>query len=384
MIRQPRVLHVVDHTGDGGAQIVIRDLIRVLRDRFTFGVAILGRSDRFSDDYEALGVPVYKLGGRYGRWNPSPMLALMDVIRQKDYDLIHTQLLKSNILGTLAANLTGRKIILHDHIGIYPQSLSNYFSNSLVRSSYLKAYRYALTSCKRVIVLTPATQEVYAQYYSVAAQKIAVVPNGVDLQRFRPLPEDELSHVVRDELGLPAATRLVLMIGRLEPEKDWWTFLEVAQRVRQLTSVPCAFLIVGAGSEEQRMRDYVHDHHLDNVHYLGYRDDIVDLLRQADIFLLTSRREAFGLVVVEAMAAGCAVVATQSGGPEAILTDGVDGLLAGVGDAPTLADGVTRLLQDDMLRERLAKCAQRTAAEHYSLETIAARIAAIYSEVLSI
>src|SRR5262245_62301357 len=123
MKRQPRVLHVIDQTGDGGAQVVIRDLIRILRSRFTFGVAVLGKSGHFSEDYAALGIPVYKLGDRRNRWDPSPMLALMDVIRRERYDLIHAQLFKSNILGTLAAKLTGRKTILHDHIGIYPQSL---------------------------------------------------------------------------------------------------------------------------------------------------------------------------------------------------------------------------------------------------------------------
>ena len=133
MKRQPRVLHVIDHTGDGGAQIVIRDLVRVLKDRFTFGVAVLGRSDHFSDDYEALGIPFYKLGDRYGKWNPAPIAALTNLIRREHFDLVHTQLFKSNILGTIAAQITGRKTILHDQVGMYPQSLQHYFSSNLVK-----------------------------------------------------------------------------------------------------------------------------------------------------------------------------------------------------------------------------------------------------------
>jgi hypothetical protein len=109
MKRQPRVLHVIDHTGDGGAQIVIRDLVRALKDRYAFSVAVLGRSDHFSDDYEALGIPVYKLGDRYNRWNPAPIAALINLIRRERFDLIHTQLFKSNILGTIAAHVNRSK-----------------------------------------------------------------------------------------------------------------------------------------------------------------------------------------------------------------------------------------------------------------------------------
>jgi glycosyltransferase involved in cell wall biosynthesis len=382
MKRQPRVLHVIDHTGDGGAQIVIRDLVRALKDRFAFGVAVLGRSDHFSDDYEALGIPVYKLGDRYNRWNPAPIAALINLIRRERFDLIHTQLFKSNILGTIAATITGRKTILHDQVGMYPQSLQHYFSSNLIKNSYLTAYRYALSRSDRAIVLTPGTLQAYTQYYGVAAQKIVVMPNAVDTQHFSPISGAIAASSLRAELGLPDETRLILMIGRLEPEKDWWTFLEVARRV-QAANGSCAFLIVGGGSEDQRLREYVRAQHLDHVRFLGYRSNVIELLHQADVFLMTSRREPFGIVVVEAMAAGCPVVATRSGGPDSILTDGVDGLLADVADAPVLADRVVRLLCDDGLRNRIVQCARRTVVEHYSLEAIAERIAQVYTETLS-
>jgi glycosyltransferase involved in cell wall biosynthesis len=382
MKRQPRVLHVIDHTGDGGAQIVIRDLVRALKEQFAFGVAVLGRSDHFSDDYEALGIPVYKLGDRYNRWNPAPIAALMNLIRRERFELIHTQLFKSNILGTIAAYVTGRKAILHDQVGMYPQSLQHYFSSNLIKNSYLTAYRYALSCSDRAIVLTPGTLQAYTQYYGVAARKIVVMPNAVDTKHFSPINGVIAATSLRAELGLPDETRLILMIGRLEPEKDWWTFLEVARRVQEANG-SCAFLIVGGGSEDQRLREYVREHHLDHVRFLGYRSSVIELLHQADVFLMTSRREPFGIVVVEAMAAGCPVVATRSGGPDSILTDGVDGLLADVADAPALADSVVRLLCDNGLRSRIVQCARRTVVEHYSLEAIAERIAQVYTETLS-
>jgi len=376
------VLHVIDHTGSGGAQVVIHNLMRAMKDRFSFAVAVLGASGQFTQAYEALGIPVFVLGDGRSRWNPWPMLKLIKTIRREQFDLIHAHLFKSCILGAIAATCTGRRIILHDHTGIYPQSPHHYFSNVVVRYSYLLAYECALHLCDRAIVLTPATAQSYLQHYRVDPQKIAVLPNAVDVQQFSQANEYYGAGSLRAALGLSADTRLVVMVGRLEREKDWWTFLRVARRVRQESGHCCAFLAIGSGSEEILLRDYARNQGLEHVFFLGHRNDVPALLRQADVFLLTSRYEPFGIALVEAMAAGRAVVATRSGGTQNIVTDGVNGLLAPVGDVRCLANHVLSLLRDDGFRQGLAQRARQTVSERYRLDTMAARLAHIYSEVL--
>jgi glycosyltransferase involved in cell wall biosynthesis len=377
-----RVLHVIDHTDSGGAQVVVLNLLRALKDSFSFEVAVLGQSGQFSPEYELLGIPVFTLGNGAGHWNPKPVTSLIHTIRRGRFDLVHTHLFKSNILGTVAAGWVGTNTILHDHIGVYPHTLKYHFPNTLSIHSYMYAYRYALSQCDRVLVLTPKDVRSYLDFYSLDSDKTTLLPNGVDLTMFSVSTERRGGNCLRQELGLGAESTLVIMVGRLDPVKDWMTFLRVSRQVQQQSDQSCGFLIVGSGPEEQRLREYVSVHKLKRVFFLGNRDDIPSLLQQADVFLLTSQRESFGIALLEAMAAGCPVVATRSGGPESILTDGINGLLTEVGDVQGLTNQVLRLFRDKSFRQRLAYSARQTVLNWYSLETVATRMAGVYREVL--
>jgi glycosyltransferase involved in cell wall biosynthesis len=379
-----RILQVIDQTGPGGAQVVVENLIRTLRSDYGFGVAVLGASGHYSDAYEALGFPVYELGGRFARWNPFPLRRLAEIVQRERYELIHAHLFKSYILGTIAGMQTATKTILHEHWGVNSHSLKElpYFSNALLRHGYVSAYRYALNHCDRVIALTPQMSQSYADYYSIEPAKITVLPNAVAVSQFSEPGTLPGAASIREEIGVPKETRLVLMVARLHPQKDWWTFLKVAEQVQKARAVPAAFLVVGSGSEESRLRDYASTRKLSNLYFLGHRSDVPRLLHQADLFLLTSRYEALPVAVLEAMAAGCPIVATRSGGPEYVVTDGVDGLLAEVGNVQHLVSHVMRLLDDDVLRQRLAQRGQQTVSDHYSLEAVSARMAEIYNEIL--
>lgn len=378
---RPKILHVIDHTEEGGAQVVVRQLIENLGKEFAFSVAVLGRSGRFSEVYERLGVRVVEIGHGRNRWNLFSIIELVHIIRSGGYDLVHTHLLKSNILGIFAARWAGRKVLLHDHSSVSPQLMKFYFRSPPLRYIYLLLHRFSLHICHRVIVLTPAAKTFSHVNYSVELGKITVVPNGVD---FRQLSDQKtgVTKSVRSVLGLTPDTRLVLMVGRLEPEKDWMTFLKVAQYVPKLTDLKYAFLIVGVGSQEGYLRLFTAENELDNVYFLGYRNDILRLLSFADVFLFTSRFEPFGIVVLEAMMVGCPVVAARSGGPESILTHEFTGLLAEVGDVEALAKEVVRLMQDRQLRCDLTRNAREIVAQSYTIEHFSSCVADIYKQVL--
>ena len=376
------VLHVIDHTSSGGAQVVVRYILSALRDQFSFSVAVLGESGGFSRSYRDLGIPVLELGNGSSRWNPLSLGSLSRVVRERQVDLIHTHLFKSYVLGAIAARAAGIKSILHDHTGIYPQSLRSIFPGTVLKRIYLLAYPYALRQYDQALVLTPGDLQVYLRTYPFCRNKIAVLPNAVDLDEFGKAAGQPAERSLHRELGLSVETKLVLMVARIDPQKDWWTFLQVAARVQQISGSDCAFIAVGSGPQETQLRNHIRKQQLGGIFFLGYREDIPALLHQADIFLLTSHREPFGIVVLEAMAAGCPVVSTRSGGPEAILTDGIDGLLADVGDTQDLSNHVLKLLSDDGLGQTLAQNARETVTNHYGLQAVSAQMASIYREVL--
>ena len=153
------------------------------------------------------------------------------------------------------------------------------------------------------------------------------------------------------------------------------------KQVQEKFKKSCLFLVVGSGPEEQKLRSYVESHRIQNVMFLGYRKDIPHVLHNSDIFLLTSTHESFGIVILEAMACGCPVVATRSSGPASILEDGVDGLLSEVGDVQGLTNHVLRLLKDEEFAQKIAQNARQKIMDKYNLELFSSRVESIYEEI---
>jgi glycosyltransferase involved in cell wall biosynthesis len=379
-----RVLHVIDRADAGGAQMALYQLARVLRDHFSLSIVVLGTSGHFADAYRSLGIPVDEIGQGIGKWNPRPIWNLMRTIRHQRPDIIHAHLFKSNILAAIAARWTGCRVILHDHVGLYPPISEVFLPNRLSRLIYLHAYRYALQLCDRLIVLLPTMVEPFQHYYSLPPEKIVLLPNAIDLDLYSPERGNRLQRPLCRELGLPPDARFITMVGRLEPEKDWDTFLDVAKELTIQSSIPCVFIAVGHGSQAARLKTKAYNNNIKNVCFLGNRTDVPAILAQSDIFLLTSRREACSLALLEAMASGCAIVATRNGGSDVMLTDGIDGLLCSVGDVLAISQAVNYLLQDDALYQRLRSNGLKTVTKFYSLDVIGERMARVYTEVLEL
>jgi glycosyltransferase involved in cell wall biosynthesis len=203
-----------------------------------------------------------------------------------------------------------------------------------------------------------------------APDKVAVIPNGVDTERFAPLPE---AKSIRRELGIGPADPVVGIVAALRPEKNHELFLEMAgQVVRQL---PMArFLIVGDGPRrnalQQRAGELGIQHH---VAFLGLRDDVPRLLAAMDVFVLTSHNEANPVSILEAMSVGRPIVATNVGSIHEAMTDGTTGLLVPPGDAAALSKCVLQLLQDRTLSRSMGAAGRRSVIARWSLEAMVER-----------
>ena len=378
MTSKPRILHVIDNTVSGGAQSQLESIFQGLSDEYYFSVIVLGRSGLYTDIYRSLGVQVHSIKTGGGRRDLTSFPGLIKLIRREKPDLIHAHLFKSMIFAALAAQLTGIPCILHDHSGLDPDSLKFYFPNPIDRSLYSLVFRQAIRFSMRLLGLTPEICRGYIKHFHTLPAKVEVVPNAINLHKFQ-ITNPVAGIPLRVELGLADPCKIIVMVGRLAPEKDWFTFLKVARHYPDPTLY--AFVVVGAGGLDRQLRDTASELGLSNVYFIGDRQDVPSILKEADLFLLTSCREAFGIVLLEAMAAGCPVIATRTAGPRFIIQPDSNGLLVDVGDVDGFVAGIERVLSDTSLADRLVRNA-RVSLIQFDLPVVTKCLAEIYKQVL--
>jgi glycosyltransferase involved in cell wall biosynthesis len=210
--------------------------------------------------------------------------------------------------------------------------------------------------------------------------RFAVVPNGIDLSRFtgpvRPC-------ALRSEYDIPASAPLLGVVARLEPEKGHRHLLDAMPAI--IRAVPEAWLaVVGEGSQADALRSQAAVLGVtERVIFTGRRDDISAITADLTIAAMPSLREAQGISLLEAMARGVPVVASDVGGIPEVVTDGVDGRLVPPADSAALAGAIIELLCDPDLRRRLGEAGRRTVADRFSIDAQVRRIQAVYDEELA-
>lgn len=224
---------------------------------------------------------------------------------------------------------------------------------------------------------------------SDVASKILVMPDGIDVDHWNPAVSGDR---IRRELNLAADTPVVGFVARLDPWKGVEVFLRAAKRVSE-HAPQTQFLIVGdapSGFEAYRdeMVSLAKTLGLENhVHFLGWRyrlGDIPEVMAALTVLCHTPvQPEPFGLVVIEAMAVGCPVVAPRAGGPAETVADGTTGFLVPMGDAEAFANRLCQLIENPARRNAMSIAARERAVGQYSSARFASRLAEAYARVLT-
>lgn len=215
-------------------------------------------------------------------------------------------------------------------------------------------HRWLYKKIDRVIAVSQAVKSRISVFPS---EKITVIHNGIDINVFYAAKPGML----RKELNLSPATKIVGMVGRVHPSKGHATFLESIPAI--VSRYPDAvFVIVGDGEYVAQLKKMNAP-----VHFLGKRNNIPEVMKDLDVFVMASLNEPFGLVTVEALAAGAVVVAANSGGTAEIIVDGESGLLIPPGDPAKLAEALIKILSDGQLSTNLEKGGLKRAKQFDSV-----------------
>jgi glycosyltransferase involved in cell wall biosynthesis len=214
----------------------------------------------------------------------------------------------------------------------------------------------------RVVAVSHAVGAYLRDERHVPQEKIAVIPYGVDLTRYNPDPNEKL----RKELGFSRRDVLVGMVGRLEPDKGHDILIEAASRLKRRG---VHFALAGQGSLEPLLKEQVRSLGLeDQFTLLGFRSDIQEVLKLFDIVTLPSLHEGLPNAILEAMAVGKPVVATDVGGIGEAVVHQETGLLIRPGSVESLEKGLSALIDDASLRKAMGEAGRLRMEEVFSLE----------------
>lgn len=308
------------------------------------------------------------------------------------YDLIHSHYWMSGLAGAELSDVWGVPLVHMFHtLGKMKNKIANR-PEEMEGQRRLDGEQFVLDAADRIVAATPAELDQFMEMYRVDQEKVVVIPPGVDRSHFYPIPKDEAKAVV----GIPPEAQMILFVGRIEPLKGIDTLLTAMALMRENCHLGrCSYHLVIIGgnpqdetrdvnSEMNRLKQICHELDLeDTVIFLGKRDQntLPYYYSAAEMLVMPSYYESFGMVALESMACGTPVVASHTGGLAYLVQDGVTGFTVPGGDVPALADRLTKLLFDHDLRERMGKQAA-TYASSYAWEHIARQIISVYESML--
>lgn len=381
-----RVLHVLDALGVGGAEQLVMTLADgVDRTQFHFVVCTLfsrGESpEPFAEEIRELGIRVEQLA--MTRWRDRDTIRrFLELLDDECIDIVHGHTIPADFWGCFLARILGRQKIVCTKHDMLPRT---------GKAAGFQRFMVERVLAEKIISISGVVTDHLIHHRGVNPERIVQIPNPVDTVRFSP----EVSGAkVREELGIPRDALVIGNTSRFEKRKGYDLFLELAGIIGPRHS-NVRFLAVGHGTERDHMLRRINDANLQDIVTLtGPRRDIPQILGAIDIFFFTSLwGEGFGIVLIEAMAAGKAVVATNVGPAREIIEDGVSGFLPSPAvwvpettidrvDTDPLVERIEFLVAHPETRQRLGAAARRRAIDFFGTRQVVVQTEQLYRELL--
>lgn len=361
-----KVLRVVIGLNQGGVQQGVLNLCRGLDPaRFEPIACAIENSGAIGAEIEKAGFEVILLGYKRQPWKT--IRALARIMRERQIDIVHASSYHPSLYARIAALLAGRPIMLnYEHTIRERRRFQRALFNKLL-SRFTDAH---------VAVAMQVAEHVRA-WYGYAAETVHVIHNGVDIERFQPAQDKAAAKVA---VGLDPSRPVIGMVARLDPLKGCGDFFQAVSRLRD--RFDAQWLVVGGARNSQEEEAVLASARacgvLDCVQFLGLRRDIPQLLAAFDLYVFPTLKEGFPNSLLEAMAAGCAVVASDFSGNLEVACHERNALIVPMRDAEALTRAMQRLLLDAGLAARLGAQARRDIEADFSLQAYARKMAALY------
>lgn len=363
------VLRVVIGLNQGGVQQGVLNLFRGLDPtRFRPIACALENDGAVGRELAAAGFEVLVLGHREKGVGIRIVRDLTRVIRERRISIVHGSSYHPSLFARLAGRLAGAPVLVsHEHT-VFPRRRPKRCLYSHLLGRVTDGH----------IAVSRAVRDQVVGWYRLDPQKVHVIHNGVDAERFRPGRREE----AKRRLGLPPEAPLVVTTARLDPENGHRILFEALAPIRAAHRL--RLLVVGTGRGEAAVRAAATGAGLgEAATFTGLRRDIPELLAAADVYAAPVLQTGFSNALIEAMAAGCPVIASDTAGNLEAISPGQDGLVVPQADAPALRAALVRLLEDPGLGRRLGAAARETVLARFTAARFTAAVQDLYTQLLA-
>jgi glycosyltransferase involved in cell wall biosynthesis len=355
------VVHLVTTLNIGGLERVVLDLVR-WRTAATFDahVIILDASGVVEEPLLALGVPVEAIGTNGSV--PARIVRLARRLRVLNPDIVHTHNPQAHLHGTWAARMAGVPAVVHSRHG----------RGTARRGAVSMLSRLAWRWTSSVVAVSEDAARVLRDADGAPTTRLIVIHNGIDV-----------AHHSVTRAGVQPLSPRAVTVGRLDPVKDLATMLRAVSEVVDV--IPAFSLdIVGDGPSRRELEHLRDDLGLGGrVRFVGFQKDVRPFLAAASLFVQSSLSEGLPLALLEAMASGLPVVATDVGGVREVVVEGETGYLAPAGSPGALAACIRRVLLEPESMVRLGSAGRKRVEARFNISRVAIRYESVYLEALA-
>ncbi|MCE7979660.1 MAG: glycosyltransferase family 1 protein [Caldilinea sp. CFX5] len=377
-----KILYLIDTLEIGGAEKSILEIASHFC-TVTPIVCHLYPGDRLKAAYEQAGIHTISLNlpGKYSF--SQAILAIQAILNREQVDMLHTTLFRADMVGRVAGHRLDIPVISSFVNEAYtPLRLEK---SSLLSRVKLRGIQImdALTArwCTHFTANSETIKTANAKALCLPASKITVIYRGRDPKQYGQAPSDRIEQL-RKEFDLHPSRPVLLNVARLLQRKGQRELVQAMAEIRKIYST-ALLLIVGEGGYRPDLEQLIHE--LDvahNVKLIGQRDDISELLHLSDVFIFPSHYEGYPGALVEAMFAGCPIVASDIPVHREAIEPGKTGILTTVKEPLELAQSVITMLRNREDASRMGQNAQQVALGRFKIEGVAAQHEQLYTEVL--
>jgi len=377
-MQKVNLLYVITKLELGGAQKQLLSLIGNLdRNRFNIFLFTCREGLLMQEAVSINGISIRKSSFLGRPINPlKDFFALLEIysfIRKHRIDVVHTHSSKAGILGRLAARMCRVRLILHT---VHGWSFNDYQAR-LKRAIFVHLERFCANFTDKLIVVSDCDKQKGLENKIGSEDKYQIIRYGINYFDF--LTKDAN---IKKELGIDNGELLVGTISCFKPQKAVQDFIKTAALV--VKSFPGAkFIVIGDGVLRRTIEDLIDELRLkEKVILVGWRKDTYRILPSLDVFALTSLWEGLPIAALEALACGCPVVVTNTGGISEVVIEGKNGFLAPVHNIEKLSEKITSLLKDAKLRKEISDNSRNSLDETFTVEHMVGATQNLYEKLL--